>query len=214
MNKHKRHSSNATARLGAAVLCALCCLLPAARDRPAGAQTAAPPREQTKPATEAKGLGRPAVPDVEAQDQDGRPLRFYTDLIKGRTVMLNFVFTSCTYICRLQGASFSKLQAALGDRLGKDVTLISVSLDPVRDTPERLKSWGARYGARPGWTFVTGGKAEMDKLLRALTGDPSGVTEHSAVVLIGNYDRGVWIRGDGLDDPARLIQSLDRALAR
>ena len=114
----------------------------------------------------------------------------------------------------MQGSNFSKLQAALGDRLGKDVSLISVSIDPLTDTPQRLKSWGEKFGARPGWTLVTGGKAEMDRLLRALTGDASGVSEHSAVVFVGDYDRGVWVRADGLDDPARLIKTLDAALPR
>lgn len=155
---------------------------------------------------------RNAFPDVEAMDQDGRPLRFYSDLIKGKKVIVNFIFTSCTYICPLQGANFSKLQAALGDRLGEDVSLVSVSIDPLTDTPQRLKTWGERFGRRAGWTFVTGKKTEMDTLLRALTGDPSGVTEHSAIAFVGNYDLGVWIRADALDEPTRLINTLDNAL--
>lgn len=212
MNKLKGHSLNASARLGAVVLVALLCLSLAGLNLRAQTVRAAPPDGQSKPMPDAKGRHAPAIPDVAALDQNGKPLRFYSDLIKGKAVMLNFVFTSCTYVCPMQGANFSKLQAALGDRLGKDVSLISVSIDPLTDTPQRLKSWGARFGARPGWTLVTGSKAEMDRLLRALTGDPSGVSEHSAVVLIGNYDRGVWVRADGLDDPARLIQTLDNAL--
>jgi cytochrome oxidase Cu insertion factor (SCO1/SenC/PrrC family) len=157
---------------------------------------------------------RNAFPDVEAMDQDGRPLHFYSDLIKGKKVIVNFIFTSCTYICPLQGANFSKIQAALGDRLGKDVSLVSVSIDPLTDTPQQLKSWGEKFGRREGWTFVTGKKTEIDKLLRALTGDPSGVTEHSAIAFIGDYDQGVWIRADALDDPVRLIGALDNVLRR
>lgn len=158
------------------------------------------------------GLGSSSIPDVEVVDQNGKPLHFYGDLIKGKSVIVNFIFTSCTYICPMQGANFSRIQAALGDRLSKEVTLVSVTVDPVTDTPERLKAWGQRFGARAGWTFVTGTKSEMDKLLRALTGDPSGFKEHSAIAFIGNYDRGVWIRTDALDDPARLINALDSAL--
>lgn len=155
-----------------------------------------------------------SIPDAEVVDQNGKPLRFYSDLIKGKTVILNFMFTSCTYLCPMQGANFSRIQAALGERLSKDVTLVSVTVDPVTDTPERLKSWGQRFGAKSGWTFVTGAKPEMDKLLRALTGDPSGLKEHSAIAFIGNYDRGVWIRADALDSPARLLDALDNALRR
>jgi len=212
MNRLKGHSSSA--RLGAAVFVALLCLSPAALDLRAQTPRAAPPGGRPEPTPDAKARRALAIPDVAALDQDGKPLRFYSDLIKGKAVMLNFVFTSCTYVCPMQGASFSKLQAALGDRLGKDVSLISVSIDPLTDTPQRLKSWGARFGARPGWTLVTGSEAEMDRLLRALTGDPAGVSEHSAAVFIGDYDRGVWVRADGLDDPARLIQTLDNALPK
>jgi protein SCO1/2 len=214
MNRLKGHSLNAGARLGAALFVALLCLSPAGLDLRAQTVRAAPPAVQSEPKPDAKAPHAPAIPDVSALDQNGRPLRFYSDLIKGRAVMLNFIFTSCTYVCPLQGANFSKLQAALGDRLGKDVSLISVSIDPLTDTPRRLKSWGAKFGARPGWTLVTGSKAEMDRLLRALTGDPSGVSEHSSVVFIGDYDRGVWVRADGLDDPARLIQTLDTTLRK
>ena len=163
-------------------------------------------------ARNAGGVIHSSIPDAEVVDQNGKPLHFYSDLIKGKSVIVNFMFTSCTYICPMQGANFSRIQAALGDRLGKDVTLVSVTVDPVTDTPERLKAWGQRFGARAGWTLVTGTKAEMDKLLRALTGDPSGFKEHSAVAYIGNYDRGVWIRADALDAPARLINTLDNAL--
>jgi protein SCO1 len=208
-NRPARRAASTAAMLAAFVLASLLC--PPAR---AVAQTAPPRPERNSLPPEAKGLSAPAIPDVEAFDQDGKPLRFYTDLIKGKTVMLNFVFTSCTYVCRMQGANFSRLQAALGRRLGADISLVSVSLDPQRDTPERLKSWGAKYGARPGWTMVTGAKPEMDRLLRALTGDASGVTEHSSVLFMGDYERGIWIRADSLDDPARLIQTLDAALAR
>lgn len=158
------------------------------------------------------GAVNDSIPDVKVVDQNGKPLHFYSDLIKGKSVIVHFIFTSCTYICPMQGANFSRIQTALGDRLGKDVTLVSVTVDPVTDTPERLKAWGQRFGARSGWTFVTGTKAEMDKLLRALTGDPSGFKEHSAAAFIGNYDLGVWIRADALDAPARLINALDEAV--
>jgi protein SCO1/2 len=161
-----------------------------------------------------KSNALPPIPDVEAVDQTGRRLHVYSDLIQGKQVIVNFIFTSCTYICPLQGANFARLQAALGDRLGKDVSLVSISVDPQTDTPQRLKSWGERFGLKPGWTLVTGKPAEMDKLLRALTGDAAGVREHSSIAFIGNYDRGVWIRADALDNPTRLIKTLDDALGQ
>ncbi|HJQ68388.1 MAG TPA: SCO family protein [Blastocatellia bacterium] len=150
-----------------------------------------------------------AIPDVTVYNQDGKRLRFYSDLIKGKLVAINFIFTSCTYICPMQGATFSKLQAALGDRLGSDVHLISISIDSPTDTSERLKAWSQRYGAKPGWTFVTGEKSEIDKLLEALTGAPGGRGEHSAIALIGN-DGGTWIRAYGMSEPERYIEMFEQ----
>lgn len=146
------------------------------------------------------------IPDVAVYDQDGKKIRFCTDLMKGKVVAINFVFTTCTYICPILGQTFSDLQAALGERLGRDVFLISVSTDPTTDTPERLKTWGARFGAKAGWTLVTGDKQEMDKLLRVFTGDPARKGEHFPIVFVGNYDRGAWIQTYGLGAPERYIK--------
>ncbi|HEX3554544.1 MAG TPA: galactose oxidase-like domain-containing protein [Thermoanaerobaculia bacterium] len=149
-----------------------------------------------------------AMPDVEVLDQDGRKLHFYRDLIQGRTVAMNFVYTSCTAFCPLLGRTFTALQQALGDRLGKEVSLISVSTDPQTDTPERLKAWGAKFGARPGWTLVTGDRKNLDVLLQSLTGDPARRGEHSPAVLLGNYDQGKWVRESGLAAPERYLEIL------
>lgn len=151
----------------------------------------------------------PAIPDVEVLDQDGRKLRFYTDLIKGKSVVVNFVYTSCEGVCPMLGRSFANLQSALGERLGRDVHLVSVSTDPATDTPERLKAWGSRWGARPGWDLVTGDKKTMDRLLEALRGDPARTGGHSNLVVLGSYDKGVWVREFGLDKPDRFIEILD-----
>lgn len=155
-----------------------------------------------------------SIPDVEITDQDGSRLHFYSDLIKGRTVAINFIFTTCTYVCPMQGENFSKLQRALGEKIGKDVFLISVSVDPANDTPQRLKAWGKKFDARPGWTLVTGEKSEIDTLLQALTGGPAIKGEHSPIVLVGNFDRGVWFRAYGLAESQRYLDLFDKALSK
>jgi cytochrome oxidase Cu insertion factor (SCO1/SenC/PrrC family) len=96
-----------------------------------------PPEMATKTAT----LPKLSIPDVNVLDQDGRKQQFYTDLVKDKTVVVNFVFTSCKAMCPLLGANFSKLQSALGERLGQDVFLISVSTDPETESPEKMKAW-------------------------------------------------------------------------
>jgi len=138
------------------------------------------------------------IPDVAVMDQHGNKLHFYSDLIKGKTVAINFIFTNCTTICPPLAATFQRLQKEMGERVGKDVHLISISVDPVTDTPERLKAWGAKFKAGPGWTFVTGDKEEMDKLLNALGAAVSKREDHTPSLIIGNDGKGVWTRTYGL----------------
>ncbi|MDQ3919821.1 MAG: SCO family protein [Acidobacteriota bacterium] len=149
------------------------------------------------------------VPDVEVLDETGRRLHFYRDLVRGRTVAINFIFTTCTTICPPMGATFAKVQSLAAGRAGADVQLISVSVDPATDTPERLKAWGAKFKARPGWTFVTGQLPQINELLKALGGFSGRREDHSPVVLIGNDATGVWTRANGLASPAKLLAAID-----
>lgn len=148
------------------------------------------------------------IPDVLVYDQDGRRLNFYSDLIKGKTVAINFIFTTCTTICPPLTATMRQVQREIGARIGRDVLLVSVSVDPVTDIPERLKSFAAKFGAGPGWTFVTGRKTEIDKLLRALGAYVNDKSSHSPFILVGNERTGYWTRSYGLGSAstiARLI---------
>jgi protein SCO1/2 len=154
------------------------------------------------------------LPDVEIVDQDGRTHHFYSDLIEGKLVVVNAVYTSCTNVCPMMERSFANLQNALGDRLGKDVFLISISRDPDRDTPARLKEYGGRFHAKPGWMFVTGRHDAIDRLLRALTGDRALPGGHSTVAWIGNGTNGTWLRTYGADDPSRTIELLNEIATR
>lgn len=147
-----------------------------------------------------------AISNLILVDQDGKSIDFYNDLVKGRVVAINFIYTTCTSICPMQGNQFARLQAMLGIRLGKDVALISISADPAADNPRKLKAWLSTFGANQGWTFVTGEKSEIDRLSRALTGDEARRGDHSPVMFIGNYDKGVWKRVYGLAEPERLTR--------
>ncbi len=148
------------------------------------------------------------IPDIPVVDQDGRPLRFYTDLVKGRTVAINFVFTTCTTICPPMGATFGKLRQLLGESAGRDAHLISVSVDPGTDTPERLKAWSGKFGAGPGWTLVTGDPEQITRLLKALNAYTANLQDHTPLVLMGNEARGDWTRAYGLAAPAKLADLL------
>ena len=167
----------------------------------------APAAQAKKPET------KMVIPDVAVQDQDGNKLHFYTDLIKGKTVAINFIFTNCTTICPPLAVTFARLQKEMGDRAGKDVHLISISVDPVTETPERLKSWGAKFKAGPGWTFVTGEKQEMDKLLIALGAAVSKREDHTPAMIIGNDAKGVWTRTYGLAKISQIMGLLQNVMA-
>lgn len=142
---------------------------------------------------------RPSIPDVALTDQNGRGVHFYSDLVKGNVVAINFIFTSCTTICSPMGANFAALQKQLGDKSG--VRLISVTIDPGMDTPERLKRWSGRFGARPGWTLVTGPRPDVERLLRALDAYTPDRFAHAPLVIIGDDARGVWTRINGARPP-------------
>jgi protein SCO1/2 len=143
--------------------------------------------------------GRLVIPDVLLQDQSGKEVRFYTDLLQGKSFVLGFFFTDCTYVCRRQGALFSAVQKQLGERLGKDTFIISVTVNPQRDTVERLQVWGARYGRKPGWTLVTGAVSEMEKLLMAFTGEGAGPRDiHAGIIFIANDKTQRWTYVDEL----------------
>ena len=146
------------------------------------------------------------IPDVEVLDQNGDALHFYSDLIKGKSVAINFIFTNCTTICPPLAATFARVQKEMGDKVGKDVHFISISVDPLTDTPERLKAWGSKFKAGAGWTFVTGDKQEMNKLLNALGASVSLREDHSPTVIVGNDLKGVWTRTYGLARPAQLMR--------
>ncbi|MDQ1613088.1 MAG: hypothetical protein QOG00_3019 [Pyrinomonadaceae bacterium] len=154
------------------------------------------------------------IPDTSVYDQNGRKLNFYTDLVRGKTVAINFIFTTCTTICPPLTATFRKVQQELGARVGRDIELISISVDPTTDVPERLKEFSAKFKAGPGWTFVTGSKPEIDSLLRALGAAVGDKNDHTPMLLIGNDAAGYWTRTYGLAPASTLVKVVNEAAAK
>lgn len=150
-----------------------------------------------------------SIPDVPVVDQFGKSRHFYRDLVRGKTVVINFIYTTCEAVCPIQGKAFAKIQQALSHQSATQLELISITLDPQRDSPARLKSWGNQFGAKPGWTFVTGDKSAIDQLLEVLTGDPSGKREHASVMLIGNARNNRWSRTYSFAPPERVLEIVE-----
>jgi cytochrome oxidase Cu insertion factor (SCO1/SenC/PrrC family) len=151
------------------------------------------------------------IPDTTVYNQNGRRLNFYTDLIKGKTVAINFIFTTCTTICPPLTATFRRVQQELNKQTGSGVELISISVDPVIDTPERLYDFAAKFKAGPGWTFVTGDKSEIDSLLQALGAAVGNKNDHTPMILVGNDATGYWTRAYGLSSPTTLVKVIAEA---
>lgn len=162
---------------------------------------------------ESTAISRLTIPDVELVDQHGKRVRFYSDLVEGRVVAIETVFTTCTTICPMMGANFSKLSRLLGSQDRGRVNLISISVDPITDTPEMLDRWSRQFGpAGQDWTLLTGSKDDIDRLLKALEIFTPDKQEHSPVVLIGDDGTGEWARASALLSPSRLADLLQARL--
>jgi protein SCO1/2 len=147
--------------------------------------------------------------DVELTDQDGRKVRFYSDVLKGKTVIVNAFFTTCTSVCPPMNRNMEKIQAALGDRVGKDVLLVSISVDPETDTPARLKEYSQKFHAGAGWLFLTGKKENVDWALYKVGQYVEDKQDHTTVFIVGNEATGLWKKAFGMAKPAELIQIVE-----
>ncbi|HEX8119184.1 MAG TPA: SCO family protein, partial [Pyrinomonadaceae bacterium] len=144
--------------------------------------------------------------DVELLDQDGNKVRFYSDVLKGKTVIINAFFTTCTSVCPPMNRNLEKVQEALGDRIGKDVFIVSMSVDPETDTPPRLKEYAKRFHAKPGWLFLTGKKENLDWALYRVGQYVEAKDDHTTVIVVGNEATGLWKKALGMAKAADLIQ--------
>ena len=150
--------------------------------------------------------------DVVLTNQDGKPMRLYTDLLKGKVVIINTFFTTCVSICPPMSHNLEKVQEWLGSRLGKDVHIISISVDYTTDTPPRLKDYAQKYRARPGWYFLGGKKENVEVALRKLGQFVEAKDDHTSIMIIGNLQTGLWKKAFGLARPDDLIKVVDSVL--
>jgi protein SCO1/2 len=143
--------------------------------------------------------------DTVLVDQNGKEQRFYTDLIKGKVVIINPMYATCKDSCPMMSANLARIQKWLGTKLGSDVHLLSISLDPETDTSRALKEYGAQFNARPGWYFLTGKKENVELVLRRLGLYVDDKQEHLNLFLIGNDRTGMWKKALGIANSEKLI---------
>lgn len=149
--------------------------------------------------------------DTVLVNQDGKQMRFYNDLLKDKVVIINTFFTTCTSVCPPMARTLERIQGLLGDRIGKDVHIISVSVDPETDTPPRLKDFGRKFNAKPGWYLVSGKKPNVEFVLRKLGQFVEAKDDHSTILIIGNLRTGLWKKAMGLakvDELFKIVESV------
>jgi protein SCO1/2 len=144
-------------------------------------------------------------PNIELTTQDGKKVKFYDDLIRGKIVVIDLIYTHCVDSCPLETARLAQVQKILGDRVGKEIFFYSITIDPKRDTPDVLKGYAAKYHAGPGWTFLTGKKEDIDLISKKIglytEPDPADRDGHTPSVLLGNEPMGQWMRNSATDNP-------------
>ncbi|MBI2217618.1 MAG: SCO family protein [Candidatus Rokubacteria bacterium] len=158
------------------------------------------------------GGARQYFTDVTLVDHEGRSHRLYSDLLRGKVVVVNSFYTSCTESCPVIMGKMSRIQAAVGERLGRDVHLVSLTVDPATDTPARLKEYAARLGVRPGWYLVSGEPRNVSEALRKL-GHATGSKEaHTNLLIVGNERTGLWKKATALAHPDDLVRLVEDVL--
>ena len=130
--------------------------------------------------------------DTPLQDQNGDTLRFYSDALQNRIVLLNVIFTSCNDACPLITQKLKEVRELLGDK-AQDITFISLTSDPLRDTPAVLKAYTLKQGSDdPHWLFLTGDKAQMDLVLSRIGQIVPTPEQHSTQLIVGDVANKRW----------------------
>lgn len=153
------------------------------------------------------------LPDATLTDQDGRSRRLLSEVMEDRIIVANFVYTNCSTVCPVTSTLFSQTQDKLGPLLDREVRLISLSVDPARDTPARLKTYAETHGAKPGWIWLTGSAPEVTATLKGFGTYTTNFQDHPVVILIGDNRSGQWTRYFGFQDPERLAGKVREVLA-
>jgi len=156
--------------------------------------------------------GADYFPNVPLVTHEGKTVRFFDDLIKDKVVLINFIYTHCAESCPMETAKLRKVNAILGDRVGRDVFMYSITIDPARDTPEVLHDYAEKFRVGPGWTFLTGKEEDITLLRRKLglyiEDIQDGSNDHNLSLIMGNQAAGRWRKGSPFENPYVLAEQL------
>lgn len=151
-------------------------------------------------------------PNVQLTTQDGAKVRFYDDLLKGKSAAIDLIYTDCKDECPLETARLAQVQKLLGDRVGKDLFMYSISIDPKHDTPEVLKEYADKFHAGPGWLFLTGDDNDIQLIARKLglryDLDATSADGHGPMLMLGDEPTGQWVQRSAEDNPRFMASNI------
>jgi protein SCO1/2 len=157
---------------------------------------------------------RQLLPNPELITHENKRVRFYDDLVRGRTVLINLTYTNCKQSCSATAANLHKVQKQLAD--AKNVLMLSLTVDPAHDTAQVLADYAESIGAGPGWVFATGKQADIDAIRKALgmydRDNESDGTSHVNIVTIGNEPLGQWCAIPALSTPEDIARTVRRVM--
>jgi protein SCO1/2 len=148
--------------------------------------------------------------DVTLLDQDGKLVSLEKDLVRNKIVVMSFIYTSCTTVCPVVSSIMGKVQKQLGARVGTEVQLVSISIDPQRDDPQRLNDYARTFQQGPGWSWLTGPPQSVTATLTGLGAYGGDVENHSPLILVGDGNNRFWTRYYGFTDPTELARAVER----
>jgi protein SCO1 len=168
-------------------------------------RTEDPSREKTR---------KKYFPNFELTTHEGKRVKFYDDLIKDKIVVINFMYAQCEGICIPVTENLKRVQKLLGNRVGRDIFMYSITLKPQEDTPEKLKHYVQMHNLKRGWTFLTGKPDEIETLRRKLglytsnAKNDKDLTNHIGMVRYGNEARQWWAMFPGQANAPWIVESI------
>jgi protein SCO1/2 len=150
--------------------------------------------------------------DLKLVNGDGESVAFVSEALAGKVVVIDFIYTTCTTACPVLSSTLSIVQRELGARAGKEVWLISISIDPTRDTPSRVSDYARNFDGGEGWIWLTGKKDRIDRVLTGLGAYSAEIVDHPPMILVGDVERLVWRRMFGFPSPEDILSQVDELL--
>ncbi|MNZ30669.1 hypothetical protein D3C78_479470 [compost metagenome] len=150
------------------------------------------------------------IADVALLDQNGKVVSLEKDLVSNKIVVMGFIYTRCTTVCPVVSSIMGKVQKRLGARVGTEVQLVSISIDPQRDDPQRLNDYARTFQNGPGWSWLTGSPQSVDATLKGLGAYGGDFQNHSPLILVGDGNNRLWTRYYGFTDPTELARAVEK----